>query len=85
MGETFCINFMSQFGLLTPENRSKGNEISIASRPHSASHWRISLPISKAAFLDPSMDVLSFLSPLEKEELRAAIEEEACSYCMRIH
>jgi len=31
------------------------------------------------------MDVLSFLSPLEKEELRAAIEEEACSYGMRIH
>ena len=85
VGETFCINFMSQFGLLTPENRSKGNEISIASRPHSASHWRISLPISKAVFLDPSMDVLSFLSPLEKEKLRAAIEEEACSYCMRIH
>jgi len=39
------------------------------------------LLLSKAAFLDTRLIVkaLSFLSPLEKEELRAAIEEEAAA------
>ena len=39
------------------------------------------LLLLKAAFLDPWLKVkaLSFLSPLEKEELRAAIEEEAAA------
>jgi len=39
------------------------------------------LLLSKAAFLDPRLKVksLSFLSPLEKEKLRAAIEEEAAA------
>lgn len=35
--------------------------------------------LSKAAFLDPRLKALSFLSPLEKDELRAAIQEEVAA------
>ena len=37
------------------------------------------LLLSKAAFLDPSLKALLFLSPAEKEELRAAIEVQAAA------
>ena len=37
------------------------------------------LLLSKAAFLDPRLKALSFLSPVEKEELRAVIEAEAAA------
>ena len=42
------------------------------------------LMLSKAAFLDPRLKALSFLSLEEKEELKAAVETEAAASCIRI-